>query len=260
MKKRSARPSATRHHQRRFGERQISADDETPGVHADRPLQLAGRSDAADELADEVESNALVDNATAIYDVIRPYTRAILLGLAGALLAAVAWILVSSQQAALQSQGWDAYLAAVSSGDPAALNEVTTRHAGTPAADWSRLMLAEMSLEEGTQLLFADRDRALPRLQSAVDLYAGILSDKPQAILAERATFGIDFPTSALAGMARQRSKALAGDSATEWYSWFAAQKMTPPVPPAAAAETGASETGADAAPAAPADGAVPPE
>ena len=122
----------------------------------------------------------------------------------------------------------------------------------------------------------------MPRLQSAVDLYAGILSDKPQAILAERATFGIakaresmgqldearqgyealasDFPTSALAGMARQRSKALAGDSATEWYSWFAAQKMTPPVPPAAAAETGASETGADAAPAAPADGAVPPE
>ena len=40
-----------------------------------------------------------------------------------------------------------------------------------------------------------------------------------------------DYPGGALAGMARQRSRSLEGERAQEWYTWFAAQKMTPPTP-----------------------------
>jgi hypothetical protein len=102
-------------------------------------------------------------------------------------------------------------------------------------------------------LLFVDRDRAMPKLQAAADGYAALLVGRQKGLLAERAMFGLakaneslgkvddarqgyeavasDYPGGALAGMARQRSRSLEGERAQEWYTWFAAQKMTPPTP-----------------------------
>ena len=139
----------------------------------------------------EIRDNDLAEKTIEIVDRLRPHLNTLLLAAAGLLLAAAGWVLVSSQSAATRSQSWDAYLAGLSSGEVQSFDEVIRRYPGTPAADWSRLVLADMALTEGTELLFVDKDRAPPRLQAAVDLYSAILGARPTGMLAERATFGL---------------------------------------------------------------------
>jgi len=253
MKKRSARPGDSRNHERRFGERQTSRGegDDSLATREGRPVQLPLTADKAEEVAEEIEGNALADGITSALEALRPHLRAIFMGLAGLLLAAIGWMWLQQQRAALVAKSWDDYMFAISPVDPAALADVATQHPGTPAGEWADLIQAEMALDEGAELLFVDRDRATPRLQAAADGYAALLVSRQKGLLAERATFGLakaneslgkidearagyeavasDYPGGALAGMARQRSKALEGDGAREWYAWFAAQKMTPP-------------------------------
>lgn len=220
---------------------------------------------ALDELQHdpEIQDNDLAEKTIEIVDRLRPYATTILLAIAGLVLATAAAILVSSQAAATRAQSWDAYLAGLAGGDVQAFDEVIRRYPGTPAAEWSRLVLADMALTEGTEVLFADKDRAPPRLQAAVDLYSMILGTRPTGMLAERATFGLakareslgqleearqgyaavanEFPAGALAQMASNHAAELSRESSRQWYDWFAAQKIAPPAPEKPAAETPAA-------------------
>lgn len=204
----------------------------------------------ADEL-EELEGNALAEKTLEIVDRLRPHTNAILLGLGGLLVALAAWVLVSSQAATTKSQAWDAFLAGLSGGDPQAFDEVVRRYPGTPAAEWSRLVMADMALIDGTEMLFVNKDQAPPRLRAAAELYGSILAARPSAMLAERATFGLakareslgqleearrgyaavaaEHPAGALAGLARTHAAALDRESTRQWYDWFAAQTIVPP-------------------------------
>ena len=281
MKKRSARPGDSRNHERRFGERQISRseDEDNLATREGRPVRLPVTNDTAEEVAEEVEGNALADGIASALDALRPHLRAILMGLAGIFLASLGWMWVQQQRAALVAKSWDDYMFAISPVDPAALADVSTQHSGTPAGEWADLIQAEMALDEGAELLFVDRDRAMPKLQAAADGYAALLVGRQKGLLAERAMFGLakaneslgkiddarqgyeavtsDYPGGALAGMARQRSRSLEGERAREWYTWFAAQKMTPPTPidnsPILGAPAGAAPAGTEAGTEAPA-------
>lgn len=208
------------------------------------------RSVPIEEL-DEIGGNALAENLFAIGERLRPHANAILLAAAGGVLAAAAWVLVSAQSTATTAQAWDAFLAGLSSGQPQAFDEVARRYPGTPAADWSRLVLADMALIEGSEQLFVNRDNAVPRLRAAAELYASVLANKPREMLAERATFGLakareslgqleearrgyaavadEFTAGALAGLARRHSEELGREQTRQWYDWFAAQKIAPP-------------------------------
>jgi len=204
------------------------------------------------EDVEEIEGNALADKTLELIDRLRPHANAILLALGGGLVVLATWVLVSSQATTTKSQAWDAFLAGLSSGDPQAFDEVVRRYPGTPAAEWSRLVMADMSLIDGTELLFANKDQAAPRLQAAADLYTAILAARPQEMLAERATFGLakaresmgqleeakrgyaavaaEFPQGALAGLAREHADIAGREATRQWYDWFSAQKITPPV------------------------------
>ena len=211
----------------------------------------------------EIRDNELAEKTIELVDRLRPYLNTILFAAAGLILATAAWILVSSQSAATKSQSWDAYLAGLAGGDMQAFDEVLRRYPGTPAAEWSRLVLADMSLTEGTELLFTDKEKAPPRLQAAVDLYSTILAARPAGMLAERATFGLakareslgqlaearqgyaavaaEFPAGALAQMAADHAEELSRESSRQWYDWFAAQKITPPAAQKSAADAPAT-------------------
>lgn len=253
MKRRSSRPGDTRHHERRFAERQTARgdDDESLATREGRPVRLPASGETGGEVAEELEGNALADGIAALVDAVRPHLRAIGLAAAGVLLAAIAWMWMNQQRAALEAKSWDDYMFAITPVDPAALADVVTRHPGTAAAEWARLIQAEMALDEGAQLLFADRGQAQAKLQAAVDGYGELLVRRPKGLLAERAAFGLakaneslgrieearvgyetvaaDYPDGALASMARGRARALSGSAAREWYDWFAAQPMVPP-------------------------------
>lgn len=203
----------------------------------------------------ELEDNDLAESTVALVDRIRPHLRTIALALGGAMAALAAWTVVSSQQAATRSQSWDACMTALSEGNPERLTDVIRRYPGSPAAQWSQLMMADGAIAEGTQLLFADRERARQRLDSAVGIYTGLLAERPLSLIAERAVFGLakareslgqleearrgyetivaEYPESAVRGIAENRIAALSRESTRQWYDWFDGWKPAPPAAPA---------------------------
>jgi hypothetical protein len=217
----------------------------------------------------ELEENDLAESTVAIVDRVRPHLRTIALAVGAVVVGLGAWTVVSSQQAASRGQSWDACMVALSEGNPERLTDVIRRYPGSPAAQWSQLMMADAAIGEGTQLLFIDRERARQRLESAVGIYGGLLSERPRGLIAERAVFGMakareslgqleearrgyeavvaEYPESAVRGIAENRIAALSRESTREWYDWFDGWKPAPAKPaepPAAAAGPGTDAGG----------------
>ena len=210
--------------------------------------------------------NALAEKTFELVDRLRPHANAIVMAVGGAALALLAWLLVSNQTMAGRAQSWDAFLDAVASDSQPmlvdSLGDVIRRYPGTPAAQWSEVVLADFAVSEGTDLLFSNKEQGRQRLESAVAAYSAVLADRPRGLLATRATFGLAKARESLgqlgdarrgyeavateqaaggfAHLAEQRVAALERPAAKEWYDWFAAQSFTPPQPAA---------TGAGAAP-----------
>jgi hypothetical protein len=199
----------------------------------------------------DLENNDLVEYLQRIGDALRPYATLIAAAGGGLAAAAIAWAVINANLAATRQQSWDAYLAALTSGDTMSFNDVADRYPGTEAGMWSRLVLADMALTDGTVLAFRDRAGSRERLETAVELYTAVLAENPGGLVAERATFGLakareslgeidaarrgyrvvadEFPESALAAVARDHAELLARDSTREWYDWFFAQEIRPP-------------------------------
>ena len=220
--------------------------------------------------------NALADKTLEIIERVRPHANTIVVAVGGVALALLAWGLVSAQSAAGKTRSWDAFLEALSGdGQEAvveALGDVIRRHPGTPAAQWSELVLADLAVSEGADLLFVDKDRGRQRLQAAVVGYSAVLSARPRGMLATRATFGLAKARESLGqldearrgyeAVAREqaaagfekvaagRAEALGRPATKQWYDWFAAQTFAPPQP---AAPGAGAPAGADQPPAAPA-------
>lgn len=211
----------------------------------------------------DLEENALAEWVVRLLDAIRPHLFAIITAVVALVAAGIAWLVISSTNAASEARSWEAYLAALSSGDTTAFNEVARRYPGSKAAMWSQLVLADMALTDGAVLAFQDRETSRSRLESAVDLYASVLSEQPRGLLEERATFGMAkaqeslgefdaararyaavadrFSESPLAAVATQHAEALAGEQTRGWYDWFFAQDLRPADP--AAGEPSSGET-----------------
>lgn len=196
------------------------------------------------------EGNELAERLGAVIERVQPYKGTIAALLLASVVALAAWTLTSSQLAATRAQSWDAYLSALATGDPAAFQDVIARHPDSTAADWSRLVLAEMSLRDGADLAFSDRASARGRLESASDLYRIVLGNRPRGMLAERATFGLakareglgqldearqgyeavarEFPFGGLASLAGEHASELTRESTRKWYDWFESQDVAP--------------------------------
>lgn len=198
----------------------------------------------------ELETNDLADWATAIVERLRPHLRTVALAAAAAVIGLAAWTLVDSRRRAASEESWNAFLAAMASGQAAALDGVATRYPGTPAAQWARLVVADGLLDQGSSLLYSDRPQAEQRLQAAVAAFSTLLASRPLDFVAERATFGLakarenlggiaearrgyeavvaEYPDSAVRRFAEQRIAALDREPTRQWYDWFSQQKPAP--------------------------------
>jgi hypothetical protein len=262
---------------RRPGTAPESAGRSRPDADESRPLD-ADRVDLA--LAEEeLGDNDLADATMAVIDRVRPYFSTILVGLAAALAALVAFGVVQSQAEATRKQSWDACLAAISAGDADSFNEVIRRYPGSDAARWAELLIADAAASEGPQLLFVDRQRAEGRLQAAIEAYSSLMAGRPQGLLGERIVFGLakareslgqladarrgyeavaaEFPADALAQIASARAAELGRESTRQWYDWFGAQKIAPPAS-ATNANTASPPAAAEPPPASPPPAAEP--
>jgi hypothetical protein len=231
----------------------------------------------------ELAHNDLADSTVALVDRLRPYVSTLALAALAAVGAGAAWTVISGQQEATKARSWDAMMTAINERSPDALGEVARRYAGSPAAHWSQLFLADSAIAEGSQQLFADRARARERLNAAAGLYSGLLAERTTPLVAERATFGLakareclgqldearrgyetlvaEYPTSAVRGLAENRVAALSREATRQWYAWFdEAKPVSPagPVTPDAGSSAGpasSAQPGPDSGAAADTDG-----
>ncbi|MEI6256848.1 MAG: hypothetical protein WCQ77_09430 [Planctomycetota bacterium] len=225
---------------------------------------------AVDEalVEEELGDNDLAEATIALLDRVRPYFGIVLAGIGAAVAAFLVSTLMSSQAEVTRQQSWDAAMAAMSTGDSESFNEVVRRYPGTDAARWAELLMADAAAGQGAELLFVDRQRATGRLQAAVELYSALIASRQKGLLAERAVFGLakareclgqledarsgyeavakEFPADGLTSLAASRAADLGRESTRQWYDWFAAQQITPPV--TATNATNATDPAADPA------------
>lgn len=211
----------------------------------------------------ELHDNDLAESVEQLAERARPYLPTILFAAIGGLVAVILGVFVSSGWEASRAESWDACLAALTSGDENGFREVIIRYAGTPAAQWAELVLADRNLSEATDLLFAPldpaNDVARQRLEDAADTYAAILAERPSGMVAERATLGLakareslgqleearrgydalasEYANSPLASLAAAHAADLARDDTQAFYAWFAEQRQKAAVKPEPASD-----------------------
>ncbi|NDH93549.1 MAG: hypothetical protein EBZ13_03235 [Planctomycetia bacterium] len=196
----------------------------------------------------ELAENDLAESVEHLAERMRPYLPTILIAAIGSLLAVFLSLFISAGWEASRAESWDACLGALASGDENAFREVILRYPDSPAAQWAELVLADRNLSEATDLLFAPldpaNDVARQRLEDAAASYAGILSQRPTGMVAERATLGLakareslgeldearrgyealaqEYGESPMAKLAVAHAADLARGDTKAFYNWFA--------------------------------------
>ncbi len=207
----------------------------------------------------ELQTNELADWIGKKIDAIQPYSRAIVGVIVVALVAVFAGMYLSRQNAAQSAQGWQAYFAAMESGNPDAealidgLNEVATTFADTDAGLWARQSTADMYLTQGAQQLYLDRAEAEGLFSKAFSNYQMVISNAQPPLLQQRAWYGLaatyeaqnqldkavdayqhivqQWPESSIGKQAAENIAQLSKAETRDFYQWFFAQAPRPPAP-----------------------------
>ena len=207
----------------------------------------------------ELQTNELADWIGKKIDAIQPYSRAIVGVIVVALVAVFAGMYLSRQNAAQSAQGWQAYFAAMESGNPDAealidgLNEVATTFADTDAGLWARQSTADMYLSQGARQLYLDRAEAEGLFSKAFSNYQMVISNAQPPLLQQRAWYGLaatyeaqnqldkavdayqhivqQWPESSIGKQAAENIAQLSRAETRDFYQWFFAQAPRPPAP-----------------------------
>lgn len=203
----------------------------------------------------ELQTNELADSLARVIETVRPYSRAGMALVLAIVVLGFTWAYLTNQSSRRLSQGWTEYFDALAKRDSRDdLNDIVTRYAGTPVAQWARLVLADIQLDNGTNRLFIDKKDGRDELRQSVEKYRAVLLEGRDAMVREHATFGLarahealgtpesleearkeyrsigqDWPDSAYKGAAEARAKALDQLATKNFYDWLA--KYEPPKP-----------------------------
>ena len=194
----------------------------------------------------QLETNELADSLAHWVDSAKPYLRTAAGLLIAAVVLAFAYAFVSRHSAEKAQVAWDEYFQAFNQMNREKFDDVADKYPGTPAAWWARTIVGDMNLDEGSNLLFRDRPRALDKLNSAVEEYGTVLKEAKESAVLVRASYGqaraqeglgqlkearesysaivSRWPTNALAEVAQARIKDLDNSDTKEFYDWFRKQ------------------------------------
>jgi hypothetical protein len=194
----------------------------------------------------ELEANELAIRLGKITEAIQPRARAVVAGI----VAIVAIVLIiqysGSTSSTRQTEGWDRYAAATSSGDTFELDSLGEEFKRAPVGSWARLVLADQYLSTGVRETFRDRAQANSDIDRAITNYEAVRENASHDLLKQRAHFGLGraheslskldkaqqnykaivdgWPDSALAVAAQSRLDDLALRRTRAFYDWFALQ------------------------------------
>ncbi|HTM55971.1 MAG TPA: tetratricopeptide repeat protein [Pirellulales bacterium] len=201
----------------------------------------------------ELQTNVLADSLARWGEKARPYSRAALAGLIAIVAVLFAWSYYSAQASRHEANGWNEYFEAMNERDPRErLGQIVERYPGTSVGQISRVVLADIELDDGTNRLFSDKAAAKDELRRVIDAYQAVLFESDEPSLRQRAMYGLArareglgqeltkareeyqslaerWPDSPYAAPALERAKDLERAETKQFYDWFA--KYEPPRP-----------------------------
>lgn len=140
----------------------------------------------------ELQTNELADWLGKQIERLKPYSQYLLAG--SIVVVAVAGLVAyqNAGQKAKKAAAWNDYLEAANQRRPDALKEVASKHPESPAALWALQTAGDILLEEGTNLLYSDRESAQEILGKARDNFQIVLNRaEGQPMLRRRAQFAL---------------------------------------------------------------------
>ncbi len=153
----------------------------------------------------ELQHNALLDWLMQTGSSIKPYLNAILLGIVVVVLGVAAYKYMSNQSADEEAIAWDSMFEAMGTGEIDQLDQTVEDYPSTSAAQWAAVVAGDLRLSAGCQDLFTTKATAADQFQKALDKYTLVLESCREAVLRERATYGLARTYEAMAGTRRSQ-------------------------------------------------------
>ncbi len=141
----------------------------------------------------ELQTNELADWLGKHIDQVKPYTQWIVGGVILVVVLIGVFIYFSREQSKQTATAWSAYVAATL-GDrkPEDFAGVASKYGDSRAGAWAMQLEADLHLEEGSRLIYTDREEARDRLNKAKEKYEQVLKRVgDDAMLKGRARFGL---------------------------------------------------------------------
>lgn len=198
----------------------------------------------------ELHTNALAEWLTETSEKLRPYSGAIVAGLALAAIAIAVFYYMQSSKQSRAVAASDQLLAAISSEGTKDLEEVAKEYSATSQGTIARLLVAEQLLDSGTTTLFRNKPAGRQNIEKAIEEFTKVGPATRDTMLRSWALYGLgraheslndlgaarlsyqslldDYPNSALAKAAREHLERLGQKPVQEFYDWFARQDPRP--------------------------------
>lgn len=139
----------------------------------------------------ELQQNELADRLTRVVEWSRvnaPLLVGIVVG-AGLVLGGINYFRNSANESAVER--WNSFFSAAGRQDGNALETLATREAGSLAGQMANLLLADMALSNGIDLMSTDRGAAETQLNTAKTKYAAVGGQASDPLVAQRAILGL---------------------------------------------------------------------
>lgn len=201
----------------------------------------------------ELEENSLARGLVGWGDRLRPYSNAILLGIAALLLVYVGVSMWSSYQAKRNQAAWEAFEAALmeSDADQHGLQRLTTseEYQGTEMQEWALMGWADRQLFRASQMYLTNREEANERLTNILEIYKQYASNGTVPEIRNRARLGLArayemkgnieearknyaMVEGGLQPIAAERMKELESKAVQETVKWLVSTPLPKPTPP----------------------------
>jgi len=206
----------------------------------------------------ELQTNQLAKWLEDAIELLKPYARAIVGVLVALAIVLAVYAYLGMVQRRTEVAASDQFITALESPGPRELQNTMDEYRGTQAATIAQLVLAERMLDDGSNVLFTNKQAGRERLFKAAEAFANVEKESQDPMLRSWALYGLgrahesmgdldrarddfqrlakEYPEGSLAESARNHLNRLNQPAIKEFYDWFAKQE---PKPPAAENEPG---------------------
>jgi tetratricopeptide (TPR) repeat protein len=205
----------------------------------------------------ELQTNQLAQWLDNTIEQLRPYARAIVGVLVAVAIVVGVYAYLGAVQRRTETAAADQFIAALQISDPRQsqreLQNTMEEYRGTAPATIAQLVLAERSLDDGSNALFTNKQAGRESLFKAAEAFMGVEKETHDPMLKMWALYGLgrshesmgdldqakddyqrllkEYPDSSLSDAARTHINRLDQPATKEFYAWFKNQDPKPPAP-----------------------------